>query len=86
MQKILCTLYADLISECQKPLNKVFLICFSEVSLENPSKDRQRFVDAVVLKGLLIGQTGFRTSNMLLRRFIESVFEHRTMLNFAKLK
>ena len=53
--------------------------------LGNPSKDRQRFVDAVVLSQLLIGQQGFRTSKMLLRRHSNAVFKPRSMLGFAKL-
>ena len=54
-------------------------------SLENTSKDRQQFVDAIVLISFLIGPKRFRTSKLSVRRHSNSAFERRTMLGFAKL-
>ena len=55
---------------------------FPKFSLRNPSKDRQRVVDAIIL---ISAPDWSKTLKLSLKRNTKSAFERRTMLGFAKL-
>ena len=63
-----------------------YIYCISyQFSLGNPSKDRERFVDAIVLILASDWGEGLSASKLSLTRHSNHVFECRTVLGFAKL-
>ena len=77
---------------CEFDVSRIFLVTKHQCVVKMPRTVEEILANTVsnlfVLLFqylLLIGQTGFRTSKMSLRRNSNPTFEHKTMLDFAKL-
>ena len=53
--------------------------------MENPTKDRQRFVDTIILIPTLDWSNRLSNLENVVETLIESVFEYLTMLGFPQL-